>query len=217
MTESLKYTPSAREMVRCLISEYPWLSLIKNQGKKYDPILDYLITVGKEKESQDSSYESKYQSKVISEITGIKTSNIKKFLQEAYNDILELNLSNPELFCNGGKYLYRFSFSYLSYYYYSFFHLWLSAPLNLFESFDFPFIYAKVKCGYFWIEDIVHEQEYGRSLVTVTLKGGYPNLYRSLLLSKAQFTDEIPLDDIINLSEYQIEEKLKKYAKQQKL
>ena len=129
---------------------------------------------------------------------------------------MELNSSNPELFCNGGKYLYRFSFRYLSHYY-SFFHLCLDVPLNIFECFDFPFIYAKVKSSYFWIENIGHEREYGKIIVTVTLKGGYPDLYRSLLLSKAQFTNEITFDDMINLSEYRIDEKLKKYAQQQNL
>ncbi len=118
------------------------------------------------------------------------------------------NSSNSELLCNGGKYLYRFSFSYLSYYYYSFFHLWLDVPLNLFECFDFPFIYAKINCGYFWIENIGHEHEYGKSITAINLNGGYPNLYRSLLLAKAQFTNEITFDDMINLSEYQIEEKI---------
>lgn len=152
MRQISEYTPSARQLVSCLTSEYQWLNLLKNRGKDYEHILDYLITLGEETRNESDYDSKKYQSNVISMNTGTPASKIKKYLTNAYNDILELNSAEPELFRNGGKYLYCLWFSNRLRDHYCYFNLWLTVPLNIFDSFSFHFIYAKVNESHFWVE-----------------------------------------------------------------
>ncbi len=216
MREIEEYKPSARELVFCLTSEFQWLELLRNNGKAYEPVLDYLIDLGKHYEQDDDNDESKrYQSKTISAVTGINSSKIKKILVEIYNDIFELNNSNPELFNNGEKYLYELCFSHFSNF--GYFYLWLPVMLKPFDRFDFHFVYAKLKTSSFWVEDVSHRHEYGKTIVDVSLKGGYPNKYRELLLERAKFMEDISYFELRDLSEFQLDEKLMKYARQVKL
>ncbi len=211
-----EFKPSARELVICLTSEYQWLELLKNNGKTYKPVLAYLIDIGKQHEQDINSDDSiKYQSKTISEVTGINSSKIKKILVDIYNDIFDLNYSNPELFNNGGSYLYEMCFSYFSYY--CFFNVWLPVMLNPLELFDFFFIRAKLRTSSFWVVDISHRHEYGKTIVSANLKGGFPNKYRELLLAKAEFMREISISEKYELSDYLLDEKLTKYARRDKL
>lgn len=216
MRNTEEYKPSARELVFCLTSEYQWLELLKNNGKVYEPVLDYLIDLGKQyEEDVDNDESKKYQSKSISAATGFNSSKIKKFLAEIYNDIFELNYSKPELFNNGDKYLYEMCFSYFSFN--GYFYLWLPVMLKPFDRFDFHFVYAKLKTSSFWVEDVSHRHEYGKTIVDVSLKGGYPNKYRELLLEKVKFLNDISFHEIINISDFQLDEKLKRYARSEKL
>lgn len=211
-----EYKPTSRELVNCLTSEYQWLELLKNNGKVYQPVLDYLIDIGKQYDQNTDNYDyKKNQLKAISENTGISTPKIKKNLIEIYNDIFELNYSNPELFNNGGTYLYELRFSYFSYY--GYFNLWLPVMFNQFDRFNFYFISAKVETSSFWVVDIFHRHENGKTNVSVNLKGGFPNKYRELLLAKAEFMNEISFREKYELYDYQLDKKLIEYARREKL
>ena len=135
-----EYKPDARTLVSCLISEYQWLDLLKNRNNAYEPILDYLICLGEQERGETSHYDVKrHQANTISDVTGISASKIKKYLTNIYDDILELNRLQPNIFCNGGQYHYVFNFRNFSYAY-SDFNLWLSVPFAPLETFEFFFI-----------------------------------------------------------------------------
>ena len=216
MTNIEEYNPTARKLVFSLSSEYKWLELLKNNGKEYEPILDYLIDLGKRYE-QDIDIDNckKYQSKTISTITGINSLKIKKLLEDIYNDIFKMNYSNPELFKNDGKYLYDLCFSNLSYF--SHFYVWFSVMLNPFNSFDFSFINAKVDNSTFWVHSVNHYHEYGKRVVRAYLYGGYSNKYRELLFEKARFMKDISYKKMSEIFDYQSDEILIDYARREKL
>jgi hypothetical protein len=217
MREIESYNPSARNIAHCLSTEYQWLALLKNKEKEYEPILDYLMVIGEQTFMDIDPLDSKrFQSNKIAEITGIKSPKIKKFLTQIYEDLLELNNSTPKLFCNGGIYHYTLHFYYHSYVY-SHFNIWLPTPLAYLDAFEFYFISAKVRTGFFWVESIAHRHEYGKTVVDVTLKGGFSNRYRELLLAKAVFMNSITINEKYDLSDYQIDERLKTYARKEKL
>mgnify|MGYP000898278231 CR=1 FL=1 len=216
MKEFQEYNPTARQLVSCLVSEYQWLNLLKNKEKGYEPILDYLINLGKEYEFEDSIFDwKKFQSKTIAENSGIKTSNLKKMLVNIYEDIFQLNHKSPELFKNGEMYFYELCFTNDKYT--CNFNLWLPVLLSPLDLFDFHFVEAKMNISYFWVEGIAHYREYGKTKTTADLKSGFPNKYRELLLSKADFMKEISFDEKYNLSDYDLDKKLRKYAMRDKL
>lgn len=217
MRKVIEFKPRAELLIKCLTSEYQWLELLKGKNKKYDPLLHYLAKLGEEDKLDLDNYDRKnYQSSGISKATGVKPTNVKKYLTQIYEDILTLNYDNPELFKNGNNHRYLLHFSHLDHCY-SNFNIWLPTELNRFDRFTFSFIQGKVDCGYFWVRDILHIHEYGDSKSFVYLVAGSPNIYRELLLDKADFLREISFDEKYSLSEYQMDEKLKLYGRREKL
>jgi hypothetical protein len=93
----------------------------------------------------------------------------------------------------------------------------MAVPLVRLDTVEFFFISAKLQASHFWVEDIRHIHEYGKVSAEVDLKGGFPNVYRELLLSKAEFIHEIDFRDKYQLYDFQIDEKLRKYAIHEKL
>ena len=102
-------------------------------------------------------------------------------------------------------------------YIYSNFNIWLPVPLNRLETFDFSFISAKLNIGHFWVSDIKYRHEYGKISVDVSMRAGYPNRYRELLLAKAEYMGEISFLEKYRLYDFQMDEKLKEYSKREKL
>jgi hypothetical protein len=142
--------------------------------------------------------------------------NIKKYLTQIYEDILSLNYDSPELFRNRNYHRYLLHFRHLDHCYNDF-NIWLPTELNRFDRFTFSFIQGKVDWGYFWVKDILHIHEYGEIKTFVYMAACSPNIYRELLLHKADFLREISVDEKYSLSEYQMDEKLKLYGRREKL
>ena len=213
-----EYTPDARTLANCLISEYQWLLLLINKKKPYQFLLKYLIELGKEENANPDDYQrEKRQSNKMAEVIGVRPSNIKKWLIEIYEDILDLNYNSPQLFnINNYSFLYRFSFSAYSYNYYGL-NLWIPNIMSRFDSVELFFIRAKMNQHHFWIKEITHEYSNGHLISLVQLEGGYYNSYRELLLDKAGFLHDISLSERYNSHLYTIDEKLRQYARQEKL
>lgn len=217
MRKIVEFKPRAELLIKCLISEYQWLSLLKGKNKKYDLLLDYLEKLGEEDKLDLDDYDRKsYQSSGISETTGVKLANIKKYLTQIYEDILALNYDYPELFKEGHPHRYSLYFRHLDHCYNDF-NIWLPTELHRFDRFNFPFIAEKVDWGYFWVKSIMHIHEYGQCKTLIEMAAGSANIYRELLLDKADFMSEISINDIYSLTEYQMDEKLKIYGRREKL
>lgn len=71
--------------------------------------------------------------------------------------------------------------------------------------------------GVFGVKSIMHIHEYGQCKTFIEMAAGSPNIYRELLLDKADFLREISFDEKYSLSEYQMDEKLKLYGRREKL
>lgn len=69
---------------------------------------------------------------------------------------------------------------------------------------------AKVGISNFWVRDITHEVENDNHQINVQLRGGFPNMYREMLIEKALFFNVISLRDIYDSTDYQLYEILKK-------
>lgn len=212
-----EYNPDAKLLVNCLATEYQWLPLLKGRDKPYEALLDYIYDLGIKRSLRTENYDSKEsQSNRIAEITGIKVSKIKGWLIKMYDDILGLNYDDPELFNNGSLYHYVLHFNYHSYFYEGF-NIWLPTILNRFDEFEFYFMKAELSTWSFWVKDISHTYENGKANTYVRLKGGSPNTYRELLFDKAEYMKEISVMAKYDFYDFQIDEKLRVYAKKEKL
>ncbi len=207
-----EYTIKSADYLSCLLSEYQWLKLLKTQNKAYDLLLDYLIELGEYEFSEKNYSKNKRQINNIATELNCKYFHIAKWLPEIYNDIFTLNEEKPELFHQENFYKYTLSFSTRYDYFYGF-QLWLPVVLNRYDTFIFNFIKGKVNETYFWVEDISYTHEYGKSCYQVDLKGGYFNSYRELLLEKVKFMNAISLHDLIESSEYDLDDKLREYER----
>ena len=211
------YNPDAKLLVNSLTTEYQWLPLLKGRNKPYEILLDYLHNLGVKSNLGTENYDNKeFQSNRIAEITGIKVSKIKGWLTKIYNDILELNYDEPELFNNGCLYHYVLYFNYHSYFYEDF-NVWLPTILNRFDRFEFNFIEAKLNTRSFWVKDISHTYKNGKATTQIELKGGFSNVYRELLFEKAIYMRKISSLSKFKLYDFQMDEILMEYAKKEKL
>ena len=217
MLKTEEFKPDARLLISCLTQEYQWLLLLKNQNKPYEPLLDYLYDLGKHESIDYQNYDSKkHQCKTIGEAIGINPSKIKNWLIAILNDILELNSQKPELFRNENQYHYILSFNYHTYRFNNF-HIWLPVPLNRFDKIEFGFASCLVNNFNFWVKEIAHTHEYGKDSVFVELDGRFPNLYRDILLDKAEFLKDFSFLERFELPSFQLDDKLRVYGRKEKL
>jgi hypothetical protein len=211
------YNPDAKLLINCLTTEYQWLPLLKERGKPYEVLLDYLYELGTKRNLGTENYDRKEsQSNRIAEITGVKISKIKGWLIKMYDDILGLNYDEPELFNNGSLYHYILYFNYHSHFYEGF-NIWLPTILSRFDKFEFYFIKAKLSTRSFWVKNISHTYENGKATTQVELKGGFSNVYRELLFEKAIYMKEVSFMEKHKLYDFQIDKILTEYAKKEKL
>lgn len=184
-------------MVHCA----EWAKKLLGHGKEYDNFLIKLIERNFYKESERVTI------KKIAEETGYKTIQVTNWVRQIYDDIFTLNSESPELFRQDGIRLNLY-FSYFDSY--AMVTLWLKHIPRVFDCFDFFFVKAKVGTGNFWVRDITHEVDNGDHQINVQLRGGFPNMYREMLIEKALFFNVIGLRDIYDNTDYQLDEILKK-------
>ena len=217
MKNKTNFKPKVELLIQSIASEYQWLSLLKGKNKEYEPILNYLYDLEEmEKLNFDYCDSKKYQSTEISKTTGIKYSDIKKHLVRIYEDLLSLNRNTPELFDSGNSHRYSLSFCACNHFYNDF-TLWLPTELNRFDRFRFPFMLGKVEWEYFWVKDILHVHEHGQSKTSVKMVGSSLNFYREFLSQKADFMNKISVAEKYGLGESELNEKLRRLAKREKM
>lgn len=211
-----EYQPRSEELIESLTSEYQWLPLLKGQGKRYETLLDSLYELGCALSGMNQFHSFIYHRvSKLAEGSGVKASNKKKWLKMIYEDLIDLNYENPNLFntkqnthchvinISSGKYkLYAFT-------------IWLPIKLCRFDNFDFPFVKSKIGSSNLWIRNINNIHKYGKTVFWIEAELGRPNLYRELLLEKFIFMNEII--SIRNSSSYEMDEELRKYGRREKL
>lgn len=115
-----------------------------------------------------------------------------------------MNDEHPELFQQPGiRYTLKFIDSYQNEY--AYFTLWLEAPLNYGDQFEWDFMRAKQQTHSYYVDQITHEFSAGKPTVTVTLRAGIFNSYRKMLYDKGCFYDLISIHERYHIADYQMD------------
>lgn len=205
--EPIIHQPSTMDVYYSMINCINWLEilLLESKEKNYYKFLQYLFEKGLYKGEPN-----RVTIKRISAESGYKTQQVTKWISEMYEDIFTLNAEKPELFKQDGI---KHDLFFKSYDMTAAFSLWLNTTPKIYERFSCFFIDAKLGCRSFWVSDIHHEYDNGEHIITVHLKGGFPNPYREFLLSKALYYGQIGFMDTHAKYDFEIDDELKSLYK----
>jgi hypothetical protein len=198
--ELILYNPSTHERLYCLADNPKWPLLLLGRNKKYDSFLQKL--------SERNFYndpEGKISIKQIAAELGFKTTDVTQWITAIYDDIYDLNETEPELFRSAGV---RHDLYFKHYDDRGFFTLWMQQTPREFEGLSFYFIKAKVGTNRFWVKEVRHELENGEYKVHLTLDGQMLNKYRELLVDKGLFQQVLSFGDIHNKHSFEIDKEL---------
>lgn len=169
-----------------------------DNGKLYNEFLKLLVEKEFLNEHQNINITK------ISKLTGFSTIKISKWLKEIYNDIILLNEEKPDLFCCVNEIQVDLLCSYFDQY--QTFTISLKTIPNKGDSFQFPFIKAKIGNDHFYVDAIYYQLENNRAEISLSLKSGVYNSYRKFAIDKAKYEGKINIFDEINLLDFQIDE-----------
>lgn len=150
-----------------------------SEKKKYEHFLQALLERSFYKDGQrDSSVRN------IASDTGVKSTDVAKWISQIYDDLISLNQEEPELFKEADI---RHDIYFKYYENKASFTLWLPQTPREYEGFTFYFIKAATGTDYYWVREVRHYIENGEYRVHLTLDGEELNKYRELLVDKALF------------------------------
>lgn len=147
------HSPSAQDVLHCLLDCTHWLNHLLLKERSYTEFLQKLQHLSFYKQIDD-----RITIKRISADTGYTTSKVTKWLFEMYSDIFALNSERPDLFRTEGvrHELYLKNFDSTAY-----FTMWLKTTPRIGEHFSCFFFEAKLGGRMYWVEDVYHEIEEG--------------------------------------------------------
>ncbi len=196
--------PRSNETLQALISEGQWLSLLLNNGKKYQPLLTFLLN---KKDLKDYTIHGAV--KRLASGLNETQSKTSKWIEMIYNDLWELNYENPSLFNTNNQKecvvslhadLYKTSDS---------FTLYMNESFSIGNTFAWQFALPKLGIYHFYVESIIHIHEKGKVKSYVTLRSGSYNAYREYLLDKLSFLDYLTLSEQHNPDKDEVDKFLK--------
>lgn len=198
------HEPSTHEIFMCLSCMPKWSEILFARGaeKPYKPFLKWLL---------DARFfpdrEEKMTVKRLSSDFKADTSKVTKWLRQIYDDIIDLNFDNPELFCADGEIkvqLYMKAFD-------SYCNLYVSLPTlpREFESFRFSFVRGKLGIDYFWVKKVEYSIEDNKTHITIWLQDGFVNRYREFALDKAIFQGHLGFRDRYEKHDIEIDNELR--------
>lgn len=183
-----------------------WLELLRNEENKgYHEFLSKLF----EKGLYRGFNERVAITKIAKELR-YPPAKVTKWIAEIYSDVFALNEEKPELFKQEGV---RHELYFSNYDNRAALTVWLTTTPRTQERFSFYFMHAKMGCDAFYVAEINHHLEKSEHTVQIFLKGGFPNEYRSYVLDKALFLNQISFYDIYMKHDFQIDEELKSLYK----
>ncbi len=184
------HTPTTHEIFICL-SAMPIYSkklLLNEDEKPYTNFLKWLI---------EKDFYKNRKSKITIQKIGAEyqtnTSKITKWIKEIYDQILELNYENAELFQENPikVFLTIHHFDNLC-----FFYLFLSVLPREYETISIPFLRAKLGTSTFWVKQVEYEVYENKISINLTLDGASLNKFRELSIDKALFQEKIGIMDL---------------------
>lgn len=194
----LEYKISPQECFVCLASMPQWAAILseRNSMKKYNWFLLHII------EHNFYNDNSTISISRIAKAAGISATQANKWLKSVYEDILELNSSDPELFCRKGELVVNLMCTYFD----TSINFTMSVPVlpRKTELFEFYFIKAAIGTHYFYVKEVYYDVQNDKTDIYILLDGQIYSQYRDFALSKALFEGTITNIDIINLVDAQI-------------
>ena len=197
-----------------LADQIQWMELIRDGGKAYTKLIDYLISEWSPKKdlvSDDIEIRTvAYYADVLKE----KPATINKWFRQIYNAIFELNERHPELFAAPNQVICTFIYG--SKMDHSGF--WLNLGLDIVprvgDCFSLYFVKAVTDTTDFVVNEVTHRHQNGRIEIEVELVDKFHNTnsYRKLLIDKALFLRAISISDIFG-SDWKLDDKLLKIFK----
>ena len=194
--------PSTQEIFTCIASMPQWSRLLFQQRphKPYNDFLKWLINTNFLKEKNE-----RITIKMMA--AGFKgdATKVTKWIHAIYDDILELNDEQPQLFQTAGipvslTMKYDDNYCYVN----------SSLPVlpREYESFRFPFVKAKMGIEHFWVKNVSQMIEADTTQITISLYGGELNRFREFALDKALFQGWIHFMDIYQKHPLEIDKEL---------
>lgn len=203
--------PAIRGIIYALDDERQWLELVREDGKPYTKLIDFLLSEPVHDDDTDSEILKRMTVTSYSARLGEKQATVNKWLRQIYTDIFELNQKHPELFVNPGEQL-------CSLHYYSesdksgfLFYLGLKCIPRVGDRIDFFFAQAITDSSALIVKEVTHKFEHGTMVIEIYLGRRYyrGSSYRDLLIDKALFMGWIQFEDQF-LPDYELDAKLKK-------
>ena len=194
------HAASTFEYLLCLneMSEWSYLLLEENNGKKYNEFLKLLFNNG------FWVNEEKITIKRIAEKSENTTVNVTKWIKEIYLSILDLNEYKPELFYKKDEIPVNLCIS--NYDNYFSFNIGLRSIPRMYESFHFDFIQAKIGAVMFYVSDITYDISENSKTIRIDLKAGLYCLYREFAISKAVYEGKINFRQQYELYDFEIDD-----------
>ena len=207
-------SPGIREIMYALEDECEWMEFIRDNGKDYVKLIDFLLS---ERVINGDPKEGTRRRKTVSDYAsrlGEKPATVNKWFRQIYADIFDLNEEHPELFVNEGE--QRCAFFYCSKYDKSgfWFNLGVKNIPRVGDRFEFSFPKAVTATSVFFVKEVAHRHEHGKVEIEIELRGRYfkGESYRDLLVDKALFLEMISIGDVFG-PDYMLDDKLKELFK----
>ena len=203
--------PAIRDIIFALDEERLWMELVREDGKPYSKLIDFLLKEPVYNEDSDPEVVKKMTVTSYAARLGEKQSTVNKWLRQIYTDIFELNQKHPEQFVHPGEQMCTF-------HYYSEmdesgfrFHLGLKFIPRVGDRIDFYFPQAVTDSPSLIVKQVTHRYEQGSMVTEIELGRRYYNgsSYRNLLIDKALFLGLLEFEDSF-LPDYELDKKLKK-------
>lgn len=102
--------PPIREIIFALEEERQWMELVREDGKPYSKLIDFLLMEPVYNEDSDREFVKRMTVSSYAARLGEKQSSVNKWLRQIYTDIFELNQKHPELFVNPGEQMCTFHY-----------------------------------------------------------------------------------------------------------
>jgi len=202
--EEILHVPSTMEIFNSLSSmpEYSAVLLKYSSKCQYAGFLRWLIEIDYFSEPSE-----KISVKYLAIKYGQNPSKVKKWITDIYDDILNLNKSNPEYFIKPGiKIILNFRYNDN----HGYFETYFPVVPRVYENIAFPFMKAKLGWMHFWVKKIEYEIIDSEISIFAYLEGGILNRYREYALEKAEFQERIHWREIDMKYNVELDEMLRR-------
>lgn len=201
--KELHHEPKTSDILFSLESMPQWIDvLLEHSDKIYRPFIKWYADNGFSK-----GITGKPTVKQLSKDYGQADSGkITKWIAEAYNDILELHLIDPDLFTESvGIRQHYFVKNYDDVT-----NLTMSLPTvpRIYEEVRIQFLNAKLGTSHFYVSHVDYEITSAGMQASVWLRGGFANPYRDMLFHRAVFEGRMDMMDKHKKYDFEIDKEL---------